>query len=88
MQKSNVETIIKELAKENARLYPESYPIENGEFTNEACTNFCELAKQYFDNRTEEEIERDETCSTFPIDLEDYAKWCGEAINSVLNPDA
>jgi hypothetical protein len=84
MQKSNIETIIKELATYNAEAYPESYPF-HVEGKSEACTGIESLANAYFDNRTEGEVERDEAAG---VTIEDYTRWCNEAVNEALNPDA
>jgi hypothetical protein len=74
MKKQNVEQIIKELFRQNYNLYPESYPLnENGEAENEASENVADVAKGYYANRTESEIERDEQLGITEID---YVEWC------------
>lgn len=81
MKIENVKQIIQELASENFEIYPESYPIEDNEFSYEAAENMQELAKGYWDNRDENEIERD---SDLGITLEDhYYVWiCEQAVES------
>lgn len=76
MKKQNVEVIVRELARQNFNLYPESYPIEDGLATNEATENAQDLAKNYWDNRTELDEERDNGCGVSKID---YVEWvCAE----------
>jgi len=48
MNKENVEQIIKELANDNFRMYPESYHLDDNLATNEASENVQELGISYF----------------------------------------
>lgn len=75
------ELAVTELAKENFSLYPENYPIENGIATNEASENVSDLAKSYWDNRTELDAARDEEGDVTAID---YVEWCQAAFAETL----
>lgn len=73
MNKQNIEQIIRELFRENYRLYPESYPTtDDGLMTDEGTICAQEVAKGYFDNRAQFEIERDEKAGVTKID---YVEW-------------
>ena len=69
------------LAKENFSLYPENYPIQNGMATNEASENVSDLAKAYWDNRTELDTQRDEDCG---VTIIDYVELCQAAFAETL----
>jgi len=73
---------VTELAKEHFSLYPEDYPIENGMATNEASENVSDLAKGYWDHRTELDTQRDEDGS---VTLIDYVEWCQAAFAAQLS---
>jgi len=75
------ELAVKELAKENFYLYPEDYPIENGLATDEASENIADLAENYWDNRTELDVARDEKES---VTLIDYVEWCFSAFSETI----
>lgn len=81
MKTSNVEQIIKELFKANYNLYPESYPLnEDGDaFENEASETAADVAKGYYANRNESEIERDENLGITEID---YVEWCMQELSN------
>jgi len=81
MKKSNIEQIIKELARDNFRLYTESYPLENNLASLEACENLSELAMNYWNSRDESEIERDRAERVI---LADYFIWIQDAFNELL----
>jgi hypothetical protein len=95
-QKSNVEQIIKKLFAENYKTYPESYPLTTGYVNNsmpnpegellatdEAVMNVQDVAKMYYENRAEQEIDRDEKLGITEID---YVKWCMEEFGKqILN---
>lgn len=68
MQKQNIEQIIRELFKQNYRLYPESYP----DTVVAAVDAAKEVANGYWDNRTEEEEQRDQQAG---VTLQDYENW-------------
>ena len=72
MNKSNIQTIIWDLATENFDLYPESYPIENGVATGEALENLQSLAVGYFECRTELEVHRD---AVYNLSESDYIEF-------------
>lgn len=67
MKRQNIEQIIRELFRENYRLYPESYT--GGA---EAMSVAKEVAKGYYDNRAEFEVERDEQAG---VTAQDYDNW-------------
>jgi hypothetical protein len=75
---SNIETIIKDLAKQAFNSYPEVY---NSEFPEKCAESISELAKGYWDNRTEDEIERDENAG---VDVNDYERWCAAAYEATI----
>lgn len=80
MKTANVESIIKDLAYDNFNMYPESYPLnENGTATDEASMAVQDLASNYFDNRQEAEIERDEELGITEMD---YVEWCMNAFSN------
>lgn len=76
-----VKTIIKELATQNFDSYPQDYKIEDGKATEETAINILSLAENYWDHRSDDEIERDENLN---LDKEDYAVWCEEAFRDWL----
>lgn len=67
MKTSNVKQGIQELLRDNVRLYPAQYTPVNHQET--AAT----VAVGYYDNRTEQEIERD---AELEITVQDYMVWC------------
>ena len=80
MKTENVQSIIRDLAYDNFNMYPESYPLnENGTATGEASMAVQDLASNYFDNRQEAEIERDEELGITEID---YVEWCMAAFSN------
>jgi len=81
MNKENVEQIIKELANDNFRMYPESYHLDDNLATNEASENVQELGISYFQHRNEHEIERDEELNISQID---YVEWCMEEFSNLI----
>ena len=75
----NIQSIIRDLAIDNFNAYPECYPTS---LNQECLDNLDLLAESYWDNRTEEEIKRDENAISEPVTLEDYKNWvlwCFEA---------
>lgn len=95
MNKRNVETIIKDLFSQNYTSYEENYPLEEvfPDFINtgskysyfiateEATTNVQNTAINYFENRSKEEIERDEQLGITQID---YVEWCMEKFATLI----
>jgi len=68
MQKHNIEQIIKELFRENMRLYPEDYKTPKAaKFMTEA------TAKSYWENRNGYEEQRDKEAG---VTKTDYKQWC------------
>jgi len=76
MKKQNVETVLRELANQNFNAYPEDYPRTEGEATDEATERAQDLALDYWENRNEHEIKRDDNLAVSKID---YVEWvCAE----------
>lgn len=69
MNKQNIEQIIRELFRQGYYTYRENYPKDNLK----AINTTKEIAKMSWDNRTEDEIERDEQAG---VTLQDYEQWC------------
>lgn len=85
MNKENVKQIVQELFRENIRLYPESYPLnEDGTATNEASEAVGNWAESIYKNRVEFDIERDQTLGVTQID---YVEWAFEAFSDKLPSD-
>jgi len=72
MNRSNVETIIQELARDNFNLYSDDYQIKNNEATSEAMETAQDLGIRYFEHRNENEIERDDSLNITKIDYVDF----------------
>lgn len=77
--KEHIERIIKDLAYDNFVIFPEMYPINNGETTKEALYNLRDLASNYYENRTNNEISRDEQ---YGITEKHYHDWCLNAFEN------
>ena len=73
--RENIQNIIRDLASENFTLYPECYPVEDREPTEECLEALNILAESYWDHRLEEEIERDSNAVGGEVTLEDYKNW-------------
>jgi len=80
--KTQIERIIKDLAYDNFKTYADMYPTFEGKATEEATSNVKQLASNYYDNRTNEDIDRDEQ---YNVAEEDYQKWCLEAFKNHIN---
>ena len=72
MQKQNVEQIIRDLSNSNFSMHPEYYEIKDGLSTDEATLTAQELANSYWDNRQDEEIERDDNLGIIKTDYQDW----------------
>lgn len=81
MNTQNVKQIIQELARQNFRMYPASYPIVDGLATDDAAINAQEVAIGYYDNRTELDRERDEELGITKID---YVEWVMEEFSTYV----
>lgn len=94
MNRQNIETIIRDLFRQNFNLYPESYPLtteyvnsmipnKKGELlvTDEAAINAQEAAVGYWNNRNEDEIERDEKAGVTEID---YVEWVMAELSDLI----
>lgn len=73
--KNIIETIIKDLAAANFNHYPSDYTPQNSNYA------MSELAKGYWENRTIEEVERDEQAG---VTIEDYETWVIETISAKI----
>lgn len=81
--KEHIERIIKDLSYDNFVIFPEMYPIKNGEITKEALDNLKELGSKYYENRMDDEISRDEQ---YGITEKHYQDWCLNAFeNFIIN---
>lgn len=82
MKLENVQSIIRELAYDNFRMYPQCYPLnEDGTATDEASMAVEDLALNYFDHRQDAEIERDEELGITEVD---YVEWCMAAFSGYI----
>ena len=81
MNKQNIQHIIRELFRENFNLYPESYPIVNGLMSELGTICAQEVAKGYWNNRAEFEIERDEKEGVTEID---YVDWVMTELSDLI----
>lgn len=78
MTRENIKTIIQDLFKQNLNAYPQDYPQNSaGSYTDLAMLNAVQTAWNYYDNRTEEETERDEAAEVYRLD---YSNWCLEVL--------
>jgi hypothetical protein len=68
MKRENIEQVIRELFRQNYSLYPDSYSDTPSAAIKSAKT----VALGYWDNRTDEEIERDEQAE---VTDQDYENW-------------
>ena len=75
--KTTIERIIKDLAYDNFKMYADMYPFFEGFATEEAIDNVETLARNYYDVRSEQEVERDEQ---YEITEQDYINWCKQAL--------
>lgn len=87
MNYQNIKQIVQELFRSNLNLYNKDYPLDETfpDFVNqgakgsyfvaseEAIDTARNVAEGYWENRTEEEIERDERND---VTLSDYIDWC------------
>ena len=70
--RTTISIIIKELATENFKLYPENYLASLEDAKNAVVS----LAEGYFENRNETEVKRDEQAN---VELAEYVDWCAAA---------
>lgn len=82
MQKQNIEQIIRELFRANFNLYPEHYQLtEAGLMSEDGTTQAQEVAKGYWAERNEDEIERDEKAGVTEID---YVEWVMAELSELI----
>lgn len=82
MNKQDIEQIIRELFRQNFNLYPASYPLtEDGLMTEEGTTNAQDVAKGYWAERNDDEIERDEKVGVTEID---YVDWVMAELSELI----
>lgn len=83
MQKENIKQIVQELFRENYRLYPESYPVASDrQLKLEGAMAAEDVAKGYWKERTELDIERDEQAG---VTEQDYISWVHAELESLIN---
>jgi glucose-6-phosphate dehydrogenase assembly protein OpcA len=82
MQRQDIEKIIRELFRQyyNAN-EGQSFPIENGLMSEEGTINAQEVAKGYWAERNEEEVERDEQAGITEID---YVEWVMAELSDLI----
>lgn len=68
MKRENIQTIIRDLFRDNYRANPDSYPSQVGDAVRLALLT----AKGYWENRTEDEMIRDAKAN---VNLADYENW-------------
>ena len=76
MTKNDIKRIIVALFKDNYRRYPENYTHPSG-----AIFRAIEAAKSYWDNRNEQEIERDKKAHVI---FAHYRKWVLEELKELV----
>lgn len=82
MDRQNIQQIIRELFRDNFSIYPENYPLtEDGLMSEEGTICAQEVAKGYWAERNEVEIERDEEAGVTEID---YVEWVMAALSGLI----
>lgn len=94
MKKEHIEQIIRELFRQNYNAYPERYPLTKEHLSNsfknkkkepivmdETVVNAQEVAKGYWAERNEDEIERDEKAGVTQID---YVEWVMAELSELI----
>lgn len=76
MDYSRTKQAVEELFRDNIRLYPEMYPVND---LIEAEATAKRVAEGYWDNRTDDEIESD---SENGITKDDYISWCKQELKA------
>ncbi len=76
MDVRRIEQAVKDLAKDNFKLYPADYPNRNGVPNGNCATNLLNLANNYFDHRELAEIQQQDH---FGVNRTQYAIWIYEA---------
>lgn len=80
MNKKNIEQIIRELFKDNYRAYPSDYDFSNDN-GQQARLNARSVANEYWDNRQDDEVVRDEQAG---VTKEDYVKWVMAELSDLI----
>lgn len=82
MNKQNIQQIIRELFRANFNLYPAHYTLtETGLMSEEGTTQAHEVAKGYWAERNEDEVERDEKAGITEID---YVEWVMAELSDLI----
>lgn len=82
MKKEDIETIIRDLFKQNFNAYPDHYLLTpSGLMSSEGTTQAQEVAKGYWNERNEDEIERDEKAGVTEID---YVEWVMAELSELI----
>lgn len=82
MNKDNIQTIIRELFRELYNACSAPYRIEGGLMTEEGSIAAQEVAIQYWNERNENEIERDERAGVTKID---YVEWVMAELSELVS---
>lgn len=82
MKKENIKQIIQGLFRENYHLYPNSYPVaSDGQLKLEGAMAAQDVAINYWKERTELDIERDEQAG---VTEQDYVQWVHTELESLI----
>lgn len=82
MDRQNIQQEVRELFRDNYNLYPESYPLTaDGLMSEEGTLCAQEVARGYWAERNESEIERDEQAGVTEID---YVEWVMAALSGLI----
>lgn len=82
MKKQDIENVIRELFRQNFNAYPENYPLaDGGLMSEEGTTQAQDVAKGYWSERNEDEIERDEKSGVTEID---YVEWVMKELSDLI----
>jgi len=82
MKTSDVKRIIQQFAREEFVLYPESFSRRKGSAIQCCSENIIQWARNMWDSRTEEEIERDYNLGLHP---DNYVKWAFEEFRRTMS---
>lgn len=81
MNKDNIKQIIVALFRDNVNAYPEHY----SDSVVEGVETAMQVAKGYWDNRTEDEFERDEKAG---VTAQDYENWVVDELAQLKKAEA
>jgi hypothetical protein len=79
MNRQNIETIIRDLFRDNYRAYPETYTGDSAQQT------AIDAGEKYWHNRTEDEMDRDHEAD---VSKGDYINWCLAELSELIPEQA